>query len=488
MSGGKPSGATDPEVTDPQATTLRTSADVVAAGAEQVGPDAPVWVGDEILPLVEGADGQPLVGLSPDGALFHYGPGGHVAEAHRFTDPFNHGNAWMAIEDRHGTVRYMSDQWNGRVCGFEKRRLPPYGDIHIAQTPSPAIGMLAFGGGSMMVRRGIENAYPFHHLFADYGGSDARIGADPGAQVFLARQDARRRALPTVLTANLLFGSGLFRDTFEGSPRLAALAQAVRRMTDQARALNKELWIDRVLLSLFEGKEDCSTGSASYEYGMAMRRIREIVAEGTGQPQAPVIVVSQSGGTRAHGNSNVILAEAQLDIDHWALGAVVASPKYHLALEPGSRSTLTPAAALWLSEIEAIAADTVLNGGQWYCPRLTHARIEGRVITGHVMATTGAQLVLDDPAAHGFSLLGNAGEARIIGVEIEGLTVRLTLSAHPAGDVRLAYAFGASGDQGDDRPANRGSLRDDWGCPSLHDPSITLRRHALSSAVPVVRG
>ncbi len=457
-----------------------------ATGAEPA--PGPIWIGDEIVPLVEDGAGLPLVGLRTDGSLFHYDRGARLPDEHRFAEPFARGNAWMAIEDRHGTVRYMSDQWAGRTCGFEKRRILPLGDVHVAQTPSPAIGMVAFGGGSMMIRRDIANDFPFHHLFADYAGADPRIGADPGAQFFLRGQDAGRRALPTVLTANVLFGSGLYRDTFEGSPRLASLREAVRRMAAQARAIDKELWVDRVLLSLFEGKEGATLGSASYEYGMAMRRIRDIVAGETGQPQAPVIVVSQSGGGRDRGDSPVILAEAQLDIDHWSLGAVVATPKYHLALQPGTRSSLTPAAALYVSEIEAIAADAVLNAGQWYCPRLTHALLDGRVITGHFMANNDERLVLEDPAAHGFSLGGDPGNARIAGVAVDGLTVRVELTAPPAGVVELRYAFGATDDRGDGLPANRGSLRDGWGRQALHDPAVTLRRHALSSAAVAVRG
>lgn len=448
----------------------------------------PHWLGDEVTPLVETTKGEVLLGIRADGSLFHYGRDGRVARALTFTDPMNLGNAWMAMTDGDGTVRYMSDQWDGRVCGYEKRDLPPYGDVHIAQTHATAIGIIAFGGGSMMVRREIQKRYPWHHLFADYSAAQPRLGADATAACFLRLQDDRRHALPTVFCANLLFGSGLLRDTAENSPRLEQAAQAARDMAARSRRLGKELWIDRLLLSLFEGQTDTTLGTASYEYGMAMRRLRAAVVAATGQPQAPVCIVSQSAGGRADGTSPVILAEAQLDIDHWSLGAVVATPKYHLPLEDGTHSTLTAKAACEVSEMEALAADAVLNARQWYCPRMTHARYDGTRITAHFMANNDQHLVLDDPGQHGFALEGDTGGAQILAVAAEGLAVQLTLDREPTGPFRLCYAFGQTGDRGDGLPANRGCLRDNWSRPALHDPAVTLYRRALSTRVDVLKG
>lgn len=401
---------------------------------------------------------------------------------HRFVDPMNKGNAWMAIQDQHGVTRYMSDQWKGRVCGFESRELPPLGTIHIAQTHSPAMGMLAFGGGSMMVKRGGPNAYPYHHLVEDYSPAHADIGADPAAQHYLRLREANGDGLPTVLTANILFGSGVIRDVFNNSPRLAELRKAVQDMHKQAQAIDKDLWIDRIVLSLFEGRININPTEVLDHYGNAMRSIRKTVMETTGQGSAPAFVVSQSAGGPGGTKAASILAEARLDIDLWSLGAVVATPKYHLPIEPDTYSTLTQHSARYVSEMEALAVEAVLNGHQWFCPRLTDAKIDAsNVITAHFMANNGQTLEFDDPQRHGLLVQVKGQTLPIKAIRIDGRNIRIALTQKPPeGQIQLSYAFG-NGDKND------GTLRDKWHQQAAFDPTVTLRRYALSSSVAVTR-
>ncbi|PWG67412.1 hypothetical protein DEM28_28680, partial [Enterobacter mori] len=76
----------------------------------------------------------------------------------------------------------------------------------------------------------------------------------------------------------------------------------------------------------------------------------------------------------------------------------------------------------------------------------------------------------DGKSHFGFIVSGNSN------VVISDLVVTFPADQPP---LRLNYAFGQTGDQGDGFAANRGSVTDSWAQPSAHGG--TLHRYALSN-------
>lgn len=398
----------------------------------------------------------------------------------------NVGNAWNVQKDEDGVVRYLSDQWNRRVFGFEKREIDGM-DIHLAQSHSIAMGHVAFGGGSMMVRRPWVNEFRYHARWhKDLFEMEGRLGADASAIAYLRIEDSRLRGMPTVFASNILFGSGTDADIADASPAMQRLEADLASMRDRTLSIDRHLFVDRIALALFEGEPAKTRFDALWGYGLCAQRIRALIVKVNRQSAMPAFVVSQSAGTADDGSSEVILAEGWLDVEYFSLQFVVATPKYHLPLEKGSASRLTPEAAAYVTEMEALAVDAKLQNRDWYCPHLTEANLAGREIEVRALVQKGAVLELDDPKNHGFTLEGDVGDCRIASVEVTGTDrLKIELTKRPKGDIRLCYAFGAKAARGHGLCANTGSLRDDWKQKALYDPSVTLRRYALATRLPV---
>lgn len=394
------------------------------------------------------------------------------------------GNQWMV--SREGDVtRYMSDQWRGRVFGYEMRESDLCGDVHFAQSSPYVLGVLGVGGGNASVNRGVENRYGWHHLSQDYTAAEVAIGPAALSQAILAQVDAKYLALELFCDRGVLWGSGLRADLNPGRSRPEEVAEAVRDMQAWAEHIGKSFLVDCISLSLMEA-ETARWPSILYEYGVSVRRLRDTVMKLTGQTIPPQFIISQHAGTRSDGASNSALAEAGAMIDLWGLDVTIATPKYHLPIEAGSASRLTPASARYVSEMEAHAHLTRRAGKQWFCPLMTLARLEGNLITASFTLGDAASLVLEDAQQHGFTLSGpGARGLNITGVKVRARMVQITLNHAPKDQIQLCYAWGQTRDGAKDLPANRGSLRDDWSAASNFDPGVTLHRYALSQRVSV---
>lgn len=392
----------------------------------------------------------------------------------RFPDPLNLGNAWNTIEDKSGTMRYLSDQWDRRIFGFERRNVDGMA-VHLAQSPSTAIGHLAFGAGSMMVKRPWQNDYRFHARWhRDLFQMEGRIGADASAVAYLRHQDSLLRALPTVFAGNALGGSVVAADLEPDSRLFQTLQAEIRAMHTAATKIGRDLLVDRVTLALYSGDAGATRVEVLAGYGRCAAAIRAEISAVTGQMALPVITVSQSATP-----CDATVAEGWLDVEYYAQQFVVATPKYHLETEKGS-TRLTPESAAYVTEMEVLATDARLQNKDWYCPHLTEAHIEGKTITVHVLSDRDQTLEFDTPDHHGFTLSGDTGKARITQVQItDPDRITITLSHDPAGDVHLCYAF--------DTARTPATLRDSWKSKALYDPSVTLRRYALATRLPVYR-
>ena len=438
--------------------------------------------GDYIIPLILNADGTVAFGIDVrDGSPFP-AAGGSGGSAVSFVDPDNQGDAWNSIqtEDEHGEViRYLSRQWR-ETWGYEKR-----GDITLAQTPNPAVGILAFGGGSSAVVRPIADGFPYHVVNEALVHPEDGQAASAGAAAWLEGEYAARRGLPTVVALTQVVGSTVEADALAGSAPREALKAKVAAAREALALWGKEIFVDRIGLSLLEGAPNTGQATADLHYAAVAASMRAEIADAAGQIPMPVVVVSQSAGTRTDGTSPVILAEGNLDWAHWSLGFVVATPRYPFALQAGASAALTPQAAMLVSELEALAVAERLAGRDWYGPTMgAQASQAGHVIT--VPFTSMSALTLRDPANHGFAVDGVINGATVSSVAVNGKNVLITMSAAPAGALTVRYAWGETGDRGDGYPANRGALTDNWSQASRMVPGATLYRYARAGRAPVV--
>ncbi|MDB6455035.1 hypothetical protein [Falsirhodobacter sp. 20TX0035] len=394
-----------------------------------------------------------------------------------FYEPAWLGNAWQAIKSD-GVGRFLSDAWRGKTIGYEDRN----GKI-LAQTPSVAVGVAAFGGGASGVAASTKEPYRWHLVNEALAQPERPGAAQASAAAWLDRQGALARAWHTMIAVTEAVPSTVEADALEGSAKRTALMTRIAAAVAAAEAFGKTVVFDRLHLSLLEGAPATLELTADSNYAAVGNSLRLAIAETTGQGEAPAVVVSQSAGTRSNGASEVILAEGRLHIRHFSLGFLVTTPRYPFALQAGTAGTLTADAALRLAEIEAHALEAVQAGGEWYPPSLETATRAGAVITARFY--TLSSLVLDDPTKHGFAVDGVTNGATITSVTVNGDLATITMSAVPTGTLTLRYAFGETADRGDGFPANRGSLRDSWSAPSANFPNETLYRRALSGRVAV---
>lgn len=454
---------------------------------EPVVMDACTAPGDYIIPVVLNADGTTAFGIDRrDGSPYplpESSGGGSTGGSVEFVDPDNFGDTWNSIQtsDAGGSViRFLSRQWR-ETWGYEKR-----GNVTLAQTPSPAVGMVAFGGGSAGVVRHFDEDFRYHLVNEALIRPEDGLSASAQAVAFLDAEFEARRGLPTVIAMSHVIGSTVEADALPGAPGRAALVARVAEARAALIPWGKALFVDRISLSLLEGAPDTPRATADLHYAAVANGLRIEVAEAAGQAALPLIVVSQSAGTRTNGASPVILAEGNLDWEHWALGIIVAGPRYPYELQEGSVATLTPDAAALISEIEALAVAERLAGRDWFGPSIgAQAHMSGAVIT--VPFTAMSNLIIRDPSNHGFAVDGISNAASITSVSVSGSVATITLSEAPLGSLTVRYAFGEVGDRGDGKSANRGSLTDSWELPSRMVSGTTLYRYARSGAAPVIR-
>lgn len=419
----------------------------------------------------------PLTAAPPDAAADAPPP----VDAPTARRPRTLGNAW-GVQAMEGGLRYLSDQYRGRLMGFEER-----GGVTLAEAPAQTLGMLALGGPGVL--RPLPERYDYHVTDAALTPDAAPLAAEAQAVATLRAADARYRALRHVIALSAPQAGMRPEECAPDAPLPTRLASDLRRAMDALAPFGRSLHVDRIALDqVLAGAPDLTEAEATALLGDIAESLRARVAGVTGQATSPLVVLSQSAGSRRDGRAEAILAEGRMEITHPAARILVAAPSYMLRLMPETEATLTPEDRLWLDEMEARAVAAHHAGERWHCPTLREVRAEGSTL--RAIFSTLSPLRVDAEAearGHGFALHGSA--ARITAVEVTGAEVRLTLDAPPLPDgdapVHLSYAWGAAADGAADRPANTGALRDAWAQESLLQPGRKLHRFALAARLPV---
>lgn len=393
--------------------------------------------------------------------------------------PRTDGNVWM-LDKRDKALRYMSDRYRGRVMGFEER-----GGVTLAQTPDTAIGIVAFGSGAMAERPFAEE-FEFHVVDEALNGQGPAVGAQAQGIATELYKDKAGRALRTVLAISAI-RAGMTQDEADpGNMVYQTMLDRISAARDVLQDWGKSFFVDRVALRLLAGQPHLSEAQAAGHYVSVVQALRKDIPLITGQGSYPMIVLSQSAGTRTDGRSEVILAEGRLDLDNPTMKFVVAGPCYPYDFMDEMPASHSPQAQMLIDELEVLAVSERQRGRSWHCPSLRFASLDGQMITAE-FTTLGPLMFEGDP--EGFSLDGCDNDARIVSVEADVDRVRVTCDRRPAGQaLRLCYAWGARADGRTARAANRGNLRDTWSAPSLTSPGQTLYRYALSGRVNVVEG
>jgi hypothetical protein len=362
--------------------------------------------------------------------------------------------------------------------GFEEQD-----GITLAQTPPLALGVLAFGAVAPTERE-VPEAFPFHVIDEALAGQGPPLTARAQAVATLCLKRAAARPLRTVVALSELQPGIAAEEAAPDGPRLQALVERVAKARTALERRGKRLFIDRVALRLLAGAPETDAKTAKAHYVAVARAMRQQVTAASGQTSFPLFVVTQSAGSRQDGRSEVILAEGRLEAENPTTGFVVATPSYPFQLLDGMAETILPEDQLLIDELSARAVAEVQRGHRWFCPMLRYARLNDRTITAEFAAMGDLELAPDHP--HGFRLEGCETGAQIASVSAQGPKVELVCDIPPAGaDLRLTYAWGMTSDDPDDRPANRGGLREVWRAPSVLVPGRTLHRRALSARVKV---
>ncbi|WP_339109655.1 hypothetical protein [Thioclava sp. GXIMD4216] len=395
------------------------------------------------------------------------------------------GNVWQLIDDGQ-SLRYLSDQYRGQVMGFEERH-----GVTLAQTPDVALGM-ACVGGSAGVPRPLPERFDYYIRDEALSQDSAPYGATAQGVASLSSARARHHALRNVIALSQP-QAGI--TAAESLPEAAIYQRLFQRIAQAKEALapwGKSLFIDRISLDLLAGAPEMLELEAQSHYSEVIQWLRPQVARAAGHSSLPHVSLCQKAGSRTDGTSEVILAEGRLEIYEPALGIILASPSYMLRLMPETVATILPEDRLWLDEMEACAIETVQNGGKWHCPSLRQVLVDGARIFAE-FATLGPLEFDETQPHHGFTLSGCDNGAQITAIGLGphragGQFVVLDCDRAPTGPaLHLDYAFGQSlPPAGDDRPANRGALREVWSRPSLLQEGRHLHRYALSSRLPVM--
>lgn len=439
----------------------------------------PEWPGDWIEPLVVSANDVIMFGVDRrNGTIYTHSVAIDAPEptVATFVDPGFSGEVFGAVLGRDDVVKFTTIVPPGVPLGMERRNGHFFADTHPI-----AISLLAIGGGDTGRASSVSD-YRWHVFDETLEPQDMGTAASGLAQAILARQEREFRGRSLMFPIVEIIGSTVESDVLAGAPRRRQLMARLGSAVEKARLLGKTLVVGWIKLDLLSGAPKTRMATAREHYGLVGNGMRLEAAEVTRQAAPPRLIVNQSFGTRTDGRSEVILAEGRLDWDFFSIGFIVPTPRYPFDLVEGTPATLTHESLLMVREIEALAVGAVERGKEWFCPSLEEARLAGTTIRARF--ATMSPLVLRDPGNHGFTLAGKGAPA-IVGVTASGSYVAIELAGQPKGPLSLSYAFGQTGDRADGRPANRGSLTDDWSQASVHVPGRTLHRHARSGRVEV---
>lgn len=187
----------------------------------------------------------------------------------------------------------------------------------------------------------------------------------------------------------------------------------------------------------------------------------------TGQTQPIPMLHTQMSSWTKYGQATSVIPQAQLDASRRSGGKLVlVGPKY-TALYVSDGVHLSNLGYRLLGEYYAkVYRRVVLEGLPWTPLQPKSIARVGATITLELDVPV-PPLVLDttlvtDPGAYGFEVVDDGKPAKIASVALAGPTsVTITLSAAPAGKVRLRYAYtGVAGAAGGAKTGPRGNLRD----------------------------
>ena len=415
-------------------------------------------------------------------ALRHFGernrPDPLAAEDVNPSWPSVGGNIWM-LENRGGTMRYLSDRWHGVTMGYEERS-----GTTLAQTPDVALGMLGLGHG-MQVERPLARRFEWHVIDERLDGTLPAFGPPSEATLVCERRHLTHSGLNSILAISQSQAGITAVEAMRGGAPYEALLEQVRTGRDALENWGKTLFVDRLRLALLAGAPQTPEDEAAAHYAQVSQDLLQDLKQITDQSAPPFVVVVQGAGLRDNGASEVILAEGRFDTDNPALKALVPTPAYPWPLMPDTPATHSPEASLVMDELCVLAVSERQAGRPWHCPALQLAMASSRVVTAQFSSMAG--LLLED-GAHGFRILGHEASPTVVEAEVISDThVRLHLDAEVTSEgLSLAYAWGHEAREDvPDHAANHGALRDRWEQPSMALPGQTLKRYALSGRVPL---
>lgn len=376
------------------------------------------------------------------------------------------------------------------------RKLLAGGDI-IADAPGALLAILSLGGAR---RAGFNDGPPGfgYHIVApgdDVGavGLEGSAEARPTpalqrlphssrdaliAQALLAARYEALQALPLIVA----------RAETDGAASLEALASgqayanflvALDSLQLAAATLNKRAQVLAVGIDF--GLEDIGDPGTRLRAlrGLMARIEADMALRGLTQP---VFLLTAESGSQTVSAHPMMLAHADLV---WSPGrhrVVIPAPGYAFAQTRFARPT--PEARQQMAEIDAHALREALARRPWFCPHFLLAEHQGNQlrVTARAMTDLVIDPALTDDPACGFALFGT--DTRITSVAIapdDRQSLILQLSAPIAAAAELAYAYGGPVPSPDDRPANRGAVRDSW---QAKGSGTTLHRWALPALLP----
>lgn len=396
-------------------------------------------------------------------------------EDKNITWPSTFSNAWM-VEQREGILRYMSDQYEGRIIGFEEREA-----ITHAQTPPMVIGIVAFGGG-VVVERHLPERFNWHVVDEEFRGNAPCQTAESLAIISQIYARNFNKSYKSFIAISHPQPGITELDALSSSENYVRILERVKMAKSTSEKWDKAFFVDRISLALLSGAPQTPEIAADFHYAAIAHEMRGDITLATGQTAFPLVLVSQGAGTQTNGTSEVILAEGRLDLVHPTIGFIVATPKYPFQMMENMPGTHTPESAALIDEIECIALAEVHAGQPWYCPSMQSAmRDQKRIV---VEFSTLSDLVFGE-GFHGFHLYGCENGAKIVSVEASKKTIIIMLDKEPIGSIQIRYAWGVVSSHEDGWAANNGSLRDSWSVKSAIVDGAYLSRFALSGRVKV---
>jgi hypothetical protein len=421
-----------------------------------------------------------------------------VAEAQLLPDLPDDVDLWAAR--REGDWVFFQANLPGGDGARGYRRHVAGGAI-IAEARAPLLAILGIGGTRAGLGSPGPARFPWHVLAPadDIGavgmGGEGEATASPAleplrdltveallADELLARRRAAHQALPLVVVRAETDTSTTAHD-LGGGVAVANLDQAFANLVAAAERLGTGAQVLAVVLDYT--LEDLTGDPVAYRDGMIalMERITRGMAKwGLARP---VFLAAFDCGTQTVTHGPGLEGQWELSWNHGDHQLVFAAPSYAFQIDDTGR--LTDAGRTAKASLLADALLAVQAGGRWQCPTIQLAERAGKDIRLICAASDGLVIDEGDPfgagKTAGFALHGVTNGAKITGVEIDktdAKAVILRLSKRPEGQVFVTYAHAAEPGAGP-YPANRGSLRGDFGEGSC-------RRWALPARLKLTDG